>query len=364
MSQRPLVAGLLMLIASACSDSDGAEPGDGAPPFGGGPSGVVVDAGGGQVSPSPSGSDAGSSSAASDAGGSVATLDAARPDAAGPGPSSDAGVASTPDAGGVVADAAAPGDAAAPAGGCDRACLLGVMQSYLDALVAHEPSKLKVAASLKYTDNGVVAKLGDGLWKSATMLVKDARLDFADPSAGQVTTHTVINEGSAPVIYMARLKLVAGEITEIESMTVRRQGAANGFFDPAKLVPEKVFLAPIEPQKRMTRDALNKVTELYLDYLEGKKRAQELPFDNGCKRYENGVVTASGVSGFNAQNFWSFHVTRRTLIIDEEAGITWGMYPFEQSATSLVVGEAFKIVEGKIMMIQAVMASMPAKAWD
>jgi hypothetical protein len=40
------------------------------------------------------------------------------------------------------------------------------------------------------------------------------------------------------------------------------------------------------------------------------------------------------------------------------------MFPFTQASTSLVVGEAFKIFGGKIMMIQAVMANMPAKAWD
>jgi hypothetical protein len=52
------------------------------------------------------------------------------------------------------------------------------------------------------------------------------------------------------------------------------------------------------------------------------------------------------------------------LVIDEEAGITWGMFPFQQTATALVVGEAFKIIDGKIMMIQAVMTNMPTKAWD
>jgi hypothetical protein len=40
------------------------------------------------------------------------------------------------------------------------------------------------------------------------------------------------------------------------------------------------------------------------------------------------------------------------------------MFPFSQAADSLVVGEAFKLMDGKIMMIQAVMANMPAKAWD
>jgi hypothetical protein len=74
-------------------------------------------------------------------------------------------------------------------------------------------------------------------------------------------------------------------------------------------------------------------------------------------------VTASGLSSFNSQS-WGFQVTRRILVIDEEAQITWGQFPFTQSATTLVVGEAFKIIDGKIMMIQAVMANQPAKVWD
>lgn len=246
---------------------------------------------------------------------------------------------------------------------CDRKCLLDIMQQYLDALVAHDPSKVKVAASVRVTDNGVEAKLGDGLFKTGTMVLNDHRLDFADPMLGNVTTHVVINEGSMGVIYQARLKVVKHEITEIEAMTVRRADAANGFFNIDNMKPEAVFLQEVPVEKRMSRDDLNKITELYLDYLEGKKRGPDVPFDMGCKRYENGQVTASGLSSFNGQS-WSFQVTRRTLVIDEEAQITWGMYPFFPSDNTLVVGEAFKIIEGKIMMIQAVMAYQPSKAWD
>ena len=54
----------------------------------------------------------------------------------------------------------------------------------------------------------------------------------------------------------------------------------------------------------------------------------------------------------------------RYLVFDEEAGMVWGMFPFTHDAETLVVGELFKVIEGKIMMIQAVMANMPAKAWD
>jgi hypothetical protein len=50
--------------------------------------------------------------------------------------------------------------------------------------------------------------------------------------------------------------------------------------------------------------------------------------------------------------------------VDEEAGITWGMFPFYQTKKALVVGEAFKMIDGTIMMIQAVMANIPSKTWD
>jgi hypothetical protein len=39
------------------------------------------------------------------------------------------------------------------------------------------------------------------------------------------------------------------------------------------------------------------------------------------------------------------------------------MFPFTQEATALVVGELFKVIDSKIMMIQAVMANIPTTAW-
>ena len=259
---------------------------------------------------------------------------------------------------------AAPASADGAAGTCDRACLLAEMSTYLNALVAKDPKMIQTSSTLKYTENGVVIQLGDGLWKTASALVAGERLDFADPTVGQVTSQLVVNEnGTTPVIYMVRLKVVGGEITEIESMAVRQGDAANGFFQPANLKPQPVFTQAIDPSMRMTRDQLTTLMNDYLDYLDGKKTGAMVPFDTNCARYENGVATATGVASFNAQS-WGFNVVRRILIVDEEAGIVWGMFPFEMTATSLVVGEAFKMINGKIMMIQAVMANMPATAWN
>jgi hypothetical protein len=261
-------------------------------------------------------------------------------------------------AGSKKTGAAGKAGAGTPSDTCDRKCLLGYISDYLDALVAKDPSRLKVSAEVKFTINDEVKKLGDGVWATASSIDKEKRLDFADPVWSNVATQVVVYEnGSTPVIYQARLKVVKRQITEIETMEVRQADAANGFFMVDNMKPQPVFFETIEPSKRMNREKLQEIMELYMDYLEGKKSGAELPFDTNCTRYENGVPTASGVAAFQGQS-WFFQVTRRYLIFDEEAGIAWGMFPFFPNAGMLVVGEAFKIIDGKFMMIQAVMQYM------
>jgi hypothetical protein len=263
---------------------------------------------------------------------------------------------------GVSSAAQAAGASGKPAAvGCDHACLLDTMKGYIAALTARDATKIKVSGNLKYTENGAAAKLGESVWTEAMSVVDGTTLTFADPVEGQVASQFVfVGAASAQKIYQVRLKVANGEISEIESMVVK---SGDQFFNPAGMKPEPVFMQMIDPAKRTTREELRSITELYLGYLEGMKRAADVPFDTNCKRYENGTVTANGLTAFNTQS-WMFDVTHRILVLDEETGITWGMFPFQQSDTALVVGEAFKIIDGKIVMIQAVMTYMPSKAWD
>ena len=241
------------------------------------------------------------------------------------------GPGGTSGAGGTSASGGASGATSPDGGGaasCDRACLLGVMQKYLDALAARAPDKVPAAPTLKYTDNGATAQLGDGLWKTASQLVAGERMDFADTLTGQVGSQLVLDEnGTSPVIYQVRLKVVSGQITEIESMTVRQAGAANGFFTPMNMKPQPVFLQIIDPAKRLNRDQLKAEVAHYIDYLDGKTGASGVHFDTMCARFENGVETANGLSSFQLQS-WMFNVTARYLIFDEEMGLVWGMFPF------------------------------------
>jgi hypothetical protein len=93
--------------------------------------------------------------------------------------------------------------------------------------------------------------------------VPEARLDMADPTLANVTMQVLLNEnGSTPVMYGVRLKVVNHEITEIEG-----------------LKPEPIFL-----------QELAKLQDLYLDYLEGKKSGRDVPCD---------MMTAAGRSVMN-----------------------------------------------------------------
>ena len=64
---------------------------------------------------------------------------------------------------------------------CDRTCLEGVVEKYLAALVAHDPSRLPLAVNVRFTENGQELHLGDGLWGTTSGLGK-YQLYVADPA--------------------------------------------------------------------------------------------------------------------------------------------------------------------------------------
>ena len=70
---------------------------------------------------------------------------------------------------------------------CNRACLEGLIDQYLKAVVAHDPSKVPLSKDVMYTENNQKMEVGDGFWKTAQGL-GNYRHVFADPEFGQVLT--------------------------------------------------------------------------------------------------------------------------------------------------------------------------------
>src|SRR5665213_864480 len=110
--------------------------------------------------------------------------------------------------------------AQAPAA-CNRACLDGITDRYLEAMAANDPSKAPFAANIRLTENGAILKPGDGLWRTATGL-GSYRFKFADPQTGQAGAVAVVLENGVEQLVGLRLKVAARKITEAEMIVARK----------------------------------------------------------------------------------------------------------------------------------------------
>src|ERR1019366_305589 len=108
---------------------------------------------------------------------------------------------------------------------CNRACLEGLVDQYLAAVVAHDPKRLPLAADVKYTENDQVMDVGDGFWGTATA-VGGYKHCFSDPVTEQIGCMVTMHEGEHGLIMGMRLKVQLGRITEIEA-TYYRQGGGG-----------------------------------------------------------------------------------------------------------------------------------------
>ena len=97
---------------------------------------------------------------------------------------------------------------------CDRACLNGFVDQYLDALVAHDPSHLPLAKTVKFTEDGQRLELGDGFWRTATAR-GTYKFYMDDPVVGQVVFFGTMREAGNPVSLVLRLKVQDKTIAEI-----------------------------------------------------------------------------------------------------------------------------------------------------
>jgi len=110
--------------------------------------------------------------------------------------------------------------AEAQSGRCGRTCLEGMVSTYLSALAAHDPARVPLARDVKYVENDQVLPIGKGEWQIAGQPGKYRHI-FADPQSGQVGAITTIREHGVGAIYVVRLKVENGRITEVETQITR-----------------------------------------------------------------------------------------------------------------------------------------------
>ncbi|HEY4362079.1 MAG TPA: hypothetical protein VGN17_13970 [Bryobacteraceae bacterium] len=267
----------------------------------------------------------------------------------------------------------------AHAADCDRACLAGVLTQYLDAMVAHNPAAAPVAAKVRFTEDAVEMKLGQGLWKNASKL-RGYRQDILDVRQGVAASQVIVEESGTPVMLVLRMKVVDKKAIEVETQVTRTQKEGALFQIAAIQTPSKAMnLAPGKSQLNSREDAI-KIAQFYPAGLKiGSFLEVNAPFAPDAYRIENGAITAgpgcarAGCENIKTQTIMK-HPAITTLVkaVDEEQGIVLLRMNFGDTGSygpgnALIVWEAFKVYGGQIHAVEAFMRVMPSAAgsgWD
>lgn len=290
---------------------------------------------------------------------------------------------------------------------CDRACMTGIVDQYLAALVRHDPAGLPLNRDVKFTENTARLKVGsEGLWVGASALPTGFRIYAVDVGAGQVGFYGVMKERDRPLIIALRLKVENGQITEIEHVLARnlRADAVKNLANPR---PE--FTATLPLADRLPRQQMVNIADSYFEAIE-HANGKLAPFADNCVRRENGGQTTHNahpvpwpvplgskqaddamayIGTLSCSDQLDTHVMdfitrlwpRRFEIVDEEKGLVFAFpmfhhrggsgtikiynvpgvdsLPLGGSTTNLQAGEIFKIDHGRIIGIEAMGASLP-----
>jgi len=262
----------------------------------------------------------------------------------------------------------------AQAADCDRACLKSMIMKYVDAMVAHDPSRLPVAKDVRFTEDSQELKLGEGLWKTVTKK-GDFRQDYIDLKKQIAASHVMLFEENAQVLYSVVLRVSdqAGvqKITGIETLVDRITPTSR--FKPDSLDnPLPGMSAPVPAGKRMLRAEMIKAALRYPEGLQiGNFTDAKTPFAKEAYRVENGTFIA-GVGGprpnapgmFTQKIMLHPDVKASVAAVDEEEGIVllWMNFGDTNSygpGNALVTFEAFKVWGGEIHAINAFFRILP-----
>lgn len=289
---------------------------------------------------------------------------------------------------------------ASQAKNCDRACLDGFVNEFLDALVAHDPSQLPVTKYVKYTENGQRLELGDGFWRTATAR-GDYKLYIEDTQAGEVGFFGTMKEAGQPVILALRLRIYENKISEAESIVARGDMAANGAKNLDKLgKPDPIYLENTPKSERVSRlDLIDTANKYFSGMQMDDGKADYSFFADDCNRLENGMQTTNNPNARPARpgsysaawgckqqfasgllHFVSRIRDRRYVVVDQERGdvLAFGFFDHEAGNTRTFqtpdgktvtagpvtpwtweIAELFKVQGGQLHRIQAVLTQAP-----
>jgi hypothetical protein len=281
---------------------------------------------------------------------------------------------------------------------CDRGCLRTMLDSYLAAVVKHDPGAAPLVVGFRQTENAINVRPGNGVWKTVTALGSVQRR-YLDATSGQAAYYGTVEEGGSTAVVTVRVRVENRQLTEAEWYIARADdpglnGARQPGRPPANLHnPEYLAKNPppervVPANQRSDRATIVRIVNSYFDAITSHDGSVALTHP-GCGRVENGSPApagrflpantpppgagpasgppggpnndcVSGLQNFNGQMV----VARRTPLVDEEAQAALAFAVFIRRPGSPtprnVFSEWFFIDEGKIRTIYTAMFYPPA----
>ena len=169
----------------------------------------------------------------------------------------------------------------------DRAALLKLADTYLAAVVAHDPSKVPFASDAKAVENITRIEVGEGIWKTATAGPTDFKIVAADPVLQEVGGLVVMQNDGKMVQFGFRLKIVNRRIVEAEDLVVGMRDPNN----PNLQKPRPAIPLEIPDEYADSHGRMIHIAKSYYDALDNNN-GHLAPFAPDCERHENGMRTA------------------------------------------------------------------------
>ncbi|MFX1376547.1 MAG: hypothetical protein ACFFA0_12120 [Promethearchaeota archaeon] len=266
----------------------------------------------------------------------------------------------------------------------NRKVLLQFINDYLEALLVHDHTRLKLAENYKATENGNPLIFGEGIWQTVRIIV--LRKSFIDASENQAGFWGVLEEkGGEKALLALRLKIMDNQISEIETLISRK--GCHPLFSPNTVRNNPLWDTSIPESDRLTREELIHIANSYFEGIE-KADGSIVMFHPDCQRKENGIKTTnnpdllpfSTQAGLYHMDYIEKVRERRYPIVDIDRGLVWGIVVFDIPGTNvkdgqlpegsvqhdlrakprcLLLYEIFKIEDGLIRDIDAFMSNAP-----
>lgn len=275
-----------------------------------------------------------------------------------------------------------------------------MIDRYMEAVVADDPSRLPWAEKVQYIENNQPIAIGEGVWATIDGIGTYKHYYF-DPERGRVGFIGTARENGVPCLFNFFLEIVDGKIATVETLVIREPVGARNLDLQGE--PHDVWLETVPEDERFSREELIGFANKYFSSLEFNDGLGDYSFfHRDCDRYEHGKRTTnvkeeqsyghSGdtsftrmtceeqwktgfmgfVTGIRERNFVVVDVERQAVLaiamfdhdgtvrsIQLTNGKTSYPSPYFDVGRTMHIMEGFKVKYGKLYRIEATMYETP-----